>query len=379
MEQPATINARVRHQGRKRRGVQADDSRYVVVNNAKLTSQRKVFDAGAPAAQVPATDLFPFLDGYGLYAGQCTPQTSPRARSPTRTRTRARRSPPTPRSACPRSTSACSARTGARSFRSPRPSRTVFVKPADGCATTYPSQNIANTTTGGLVLAAQAGLPVRDLQALRPAHGLRGHHPRARRPAHGRRHRRLRHHQAHQHRRRGDGGQPHRRHHQQHERKRRSGAGGQPHLSGQPRSARQQRLDHHPAEQDRPVRVTARRRASDERGFTIIELMVAMSVGMVVLLAAFMLLDRSFTASGQIADRQEALQRGRQAMELITRQLRSQVCVVVPPATTFSPPVVDGQDNQRDLLRQPQREQPERDQANAHLQPRPAPARSRSR
>ena len=93
------------------------------------------------------------------------------------------------------------------------------------------------------------------------------------------------------------------------------------------------------------MRVTARRRASDERGFTIIELMVAMSVGMVVLLAAFMLLDRSFTASGQIADRQEALQRGRQAMELITRQLRSQVCVVVPPATTFSPPVVGGQDN----------------------------------
>ena len=94
------------------------------------------------------------------------------------------------------------------------------------------------------------------------------------------------------------------------------------------------------------MRVTARRRASDERGFTIIELMVAMSVGMVVLLAAFMLLDRSFTASGQIADRQEALQRGRQAMELITRQLRSQVCVVVPPATTFSPPWSTDSDNQ---------------------------------
>ena len=45
-----------------------------------------------------------------------------------------------------------------------------------------------------------------------------------------------------------------------------------------------------------------------------------------------MLLDRSFTASGQIADRQDALQRGRQAMELMTRQLRSQVCVR-PPAT----------------------------------------------
>jgi len=89
-----------------------------------------------------------------------------------------------------------------------------------------------------------------------------------------------------------------------------------------------------------------RPRLRDERGFTLIELLVAMSVGMVVLLAAFMLLDRSFTASGQIADRQDALQRGRQAMELITRQLRSQVCTVpVPPDTGFAPPVVQGLDN----------------------------------
>jgi prepilin-type N-terminal cleavage/methylation domain-containing protein len=70
-----------------------------------------------------------------------------------------------------------------------------------------------------------------------------------------------------------------------------------------------------------------RRVRSDERGFTLIELLVSMTIGMVLLLAAFMLLDRSFTASGQIADRQDALARGRQAMENITRQLRSQVCV----------------------------------------------------
>ena len=88
------------------------------------------------------------------------------------------------------------------------------------------------------------------------------------------------------------------------------------------------------------MRVSDRRRGSDERGFTIIELLVAMSVGMVVLLAAFMLLDRSFTASGQIADRQDALQRGRQTMELLTRQLRSQVCI-----GTANVPVVQGLDN----------------------------------
>ena len=85
-------------------------------------------------------------------------------------------------------------------------------------------------------------------------------------------------------------------------------------------------------------------RSSDERGFTLIELLVAMSIGVVLLLAAFMLLDRSFTTSASIADRQDGLQRGRQAMELMTRQLRSQVCVIVPPATAYSPPVTSATD-----------------------------------
>jgi prepilin-type N-terminal cleavage/methylation domain-containing protein len=80
-------------------------------------------------------------------------------------------------------------------------------------------------------------------------------------------------------------------------------------------------------------------RPSDERGFTLVEMLVAMSIGVVILLGAFMLLDRSFTSSAQIADRQEGLQRGRQAMEVITRQLRSQVCI-----GTSSYPVVSGTD-----------------------------------
>ena len=79
-------------------------------------------------------------------------------------------------------------------------------------------------------------------------------------------------------------------------------------------------------------------RLRDERGFTLIELLVAMVIGMIVLIAAFMVLDRTISASGQVADRSEALQRGRQAMELITRQLRSQVCV----GTTK--PIVSGTD-----------------------------------
>ena len=38
-------------------------------------------------------------------------------------------------------------------------------------------------------------------------------------------------------------------------------------------------------------------------------------------------MERANSASMEIADRQDAVQRGRQAMELITRQLRSQVCL----------------------------------------------------
>ncbi len=70
-----------------------------------------------------------------------------------------------------------------------------------------------------------------------------------------------------------------------------------------------------------------RPRLRDEGGFSLIELLTAISIGLLILFAAFGLLDRTISASGQIADRSEALQRGRQAMQLITRQLRSQVCV----------------------------------------------------
>jgi prepilin-type N-terminal cleavage/methylation domain-containing protein len=76
----------------------------------------------------------------------------------------------------------------------------------------------------------------------------------------------------------------------------------------------------------------------DQRGFTLVELLTAISIGMIVLMAAFMVLDRTISASGQIADRSEALQRGRQAMSTITRELRSAVCV----GNTF--PIIAGTD-----------------------------------
>ena len=75
------------------------------------------------------------------------------------------------------------------------------------------------------------------------------------------------------------------------------------------------------------MKARLRQLRSDQSGFTLPELITAMGIGLVVLLAAFMLLDRAVSGSTRLADRQEAVQRGRLAMELITRQLRSQVCI----------------------------------------------------
>ena len=78
---------------------------------------------------------------------------------------------------------------------------------------------------------------------------------------------------------------------------------------------------------------------SDESGFTLPELLTAIVIGMVVLMAAFMLLDRTVASTARVSDRQEAVQRGRLTMELITRQLRSQVCLA------DDTPILAGDDN----------------------------------
>ncbi len=70
-----------------------------------------------------------------------------------------------------------------------------------------------------------------------------------------------------------------------------------------------------------------RLRVSREDGFTLTELLVACSIGTIVILAAYMVLDRSVVLSSEVADRADALQRGRLTLELLTRELRSQVCL----------------------------------------------------
>ena len=85
----------------------------------------------------------------------------------------------------------------------------------------------------------------------------------------------------------------------------------------------------------------ARARLAAERGFTLMELMVACAVGMVVILAASNLLDSSGRASGSVLDRVDSTQRGRAAMEQVTQRLRSQVCPV-----DGATPVLYGDTNQ---------------------------------
>jgi prepilin-type N-terminal cleavage/methylation domain-containing protein len=64
-----------------------------------------------------------------------------------------------------------------------------------------------------------------------------------------------------------------------------------------------------------------------ESGFSLIELLAALAIGMIVLLAAFDLIDNSLAVSGQVSARTDASQRGRAALDEMTRALRSQVCV----------------------------------------------------
>lgn len=91
------------------------------------------------------------------------------------------------------------------------------------------------------------------------------------------------------------------------------------------------------------------RRLAEERGVTLVELLVATSVGTVVMLFSLNLVDGSMRASARIEDRVEVTQRGRVAMERITQQLRVQVCPGInegdqlprPPVNSATPTSVE--------------------------------------
>jgi prepilin-type N-terminal cleavage/methylation domain-containing protein len=76
--------------------------------------------------------------------------------------------------------------------------------------------------------------------------------------------------------------------------------------------------------------------ARGEEGFTLPELLVAIVIGTVVALAAFGLLDTAVGVGTKVNKRVDATQRGRSAMSIITRDLRSQVCLPGdPPAASL--------------------------------------------
>jgi prepilin-type N-terminal cleavage/methylation domain-containing protein len=83
-------------------------------------------------------------------------------------------------------------------------------------------------------------------------------------------------------------------------------------------------------------------RLRSQDGFTLVELLVAIVVGSIVTLAAFALLDRSVVETRRTTDRVDSTQRGRVAMDRITRELRSQVCPVKVNPNDTSPAIVSG-------------------------------------
>jgi Tfp pilus assembly protein PilV len=68
-------------------------------------------------------------------------------------------------------------------------------------------------------------------------------------------------------------------------------------------------------------------RLADERGVTIVELLAAIVVSTIVLFALFGLVDTATRQQSSANDRIDANDRGRLAMDAISTQLRSRVCV----------------------------------------------------
>lgn len=84
-------------------------------------------------------------------------------------------------------------------------------------------------------------------------------------------------------------------------------------------------------------------RLSDEAGFTVVELLTAMVVGLAVVAAAMVLVGRASWLNTTTQNRVDAHQRGRAGLETMVTELRSGVCVVSstdPDAP--EPPIIHG-------------------------------------
>jgi len=81
-------------------------------------------------------------------------------------------------------------------------------------------------------------------------------------------------------------------------------------------------------------------RVRSQAGVTLVELIAALAIGMFTLLAVFAVLDTSVKQSSAVAGRVNATQRARLAMDTITRQLRSQICI-----SATAPAIISGTEN----------------------------------
>jgi prepilin-type N-terminal cleavage/methylation domain-containing protein len=77
-----------------------------------------------------------------------------------------------------------------------------------------------------------------------------------------------------------------------------------------------------------------------EAGYTLVELLVAMGIGLVVVTGAFTLIGAAFPLASRTQERVDATQRGRVALDQMLTQLRSQVCI-----GSTQPPIYDARDD----------------------------------
>jgi prepilin-type N-terminal cleavage/methylation domain-containing protein len=84
----------------------------------------------------------------------------------------------------------------------------------------------------------------------------------------------------------------------------------------------------------------------DESGFTLPELLTAIIIGLLIIFAAFDLLDTTLSVGSKVTKRVDATQRGRTALDRITRDLRSQVCL---PGDTPVDSLIGASDNSVDI------------------------------
>jgi prepilin-type N-terminal cleavage/methylation domain-containing protein len=86
-------------------------------------------------------------------------------------------------------------------------------------------------------------------------------------------------------------------------------------------------------------RMSLIRAARRQDGFTLPELLITLTMALIVAAAALTLLEVTMRKTDETQNRVASVQRGRMAMDTVTRQLRSQVCLTTTtPTPAMSPP-----------------------------------------